>query len=175
MVKAGTFREDLLYRLDVIAIRVPPLREHPEDIPLLAEHFFARCAARNGKPLEGIAPEAMAALRAFPWPGNIRELQHAMERAVVMSAGPLVGLADLPPIVRGAQPDARLEIPGATLADIERDAILRTLESTGGSTTKAAAILGVTTRTIQYRLQEYRRAEKLDRPALVEGRGPEDA
>ena len=96
------------------------------------------------------------------------------DRVVVMSAGPLVGVADLPPAVRGAEADARLEIPGATLAAIERHAILTTLESTGGSTTKAAAILGVTTRTIQYRLQEYRRAEKLDRPALVGEQASDD-
>jgi DNA-binding NtrC family response regulator len=169
MVKAGKFREDLFYRLDVITIEMPALRDHAEDISLLAQHFFERYTHDNGKPLEGLTTAALQALRAYPWPGNVRELEHAIERAVVMSTGPMVDLADLPAIVRGA-PDPRFEpvaIPGTSLRDIERYAIMKTLEATGGSTSKAAAILDVTPRTIQYRLQEYRRAEKGMGPAIA--------
>ena len=184
MVKEGTFREDLFYRLNVITIDVPALRDHAEDIPLLAQHFFERCTHENGKPLEGITAAAMQAMRAYAWPGNVRELEHAIERAVVMSTGPMLGLDDLPPALRGAEVPlgAGIAIPGASLRDIERYAILKTLEATGGSTSKAAVILDVTPRTIQYRLQEYGRAHKGTGPAIAlrpapanPERGPDDA
>jgi DNA-binding NtrC family response regulator len=170
MVKEGTFREDLFYRLNVITIEMPALRDHAEDIALLAQHFFDRCTQDNGKPLEGITPAAMSALCGYAWPGNVRELEHAIERAVVMSTGPMLDLEDLPPAVRGAvvRLDAPVSIPGASLRDIERYAILKTLEAAGGSTSKAAAILDVTPRTIQYRLQEYRRADKGMGPAIAD-------
>jgi DNA-binding NtrC family response regulator len=169
MVKLGTFREDLYYRLHVIAIEVPALRDRAEDIAPLAQHCFARYTQDNGKPLEGFSPAALQALRAYRWPGNVRELEHAVERAVVMSAGPRVELEDLPPAVRGApiRLDAPIAIPGATLREIERYAILTTLEAAGGSTSRAAAILDVTARTIQYRLQDYRRADKTMGPAIA--------
>ncbi|MCX5743626.1 MAG: sigma-54 dependent transcriptional regulator [Proteobacteria bacterium] len=169
MVVAGTFREDLFYRLNVISIEVPALRDHLEDLPLLAHHFFERYTHDNGKPLEGISAAALGALRAHGWPGNVRELAHAIERAVVMSAGPMLELDDLPPTVRGLAValDGGIAIPGSTLHEVERYTILKTLEATGGSTTKAAAILDVTRRTIQYRLQEYRRADKTMGPALA--------
>jgi len=169
MVKVGTFREDLYYRLNVITIDLPALRDRPEDIAPLAQHFFDQATHDNGKPLEGISVAAWHAMRAYAWPGNVRELEHAIERAVVMSAGPMIELDDLPPAVRGAPVglDTPVAIPGASLRDIERYAILKTLESTGGSTSKAAAILDVTPRTIQYRLQEYRRAEKGMGPAIA--------
>ena len=180
MVKAGTFREDLYYRLNVIMIDLPALRDRPEDIAPLGQHFFDKATHDNGKPLEGISVAAWHAMRAYAWPGNVRELEHAIERAVVMSAGPMIELDDLPPAVRGATVglDTPVAIPGASLRDIERYAILKTLESTGGSTSKAAAILDVTPRTIQYRLQEYRRAEKGMGPAIArttsdQGREPD--
>ena len=169
MVKQGTFREDLFYRLNVITIAMPALRDHAEDIPVLAQHFFERCTHDNGKPLEGFTVAALQALRAYSWPGNVRELEHAIERAVVMCTGPQIDVDDLPPVVRGAPVELApaIAIPGTSLRDLERYAILKTLEATGGSTSKAAAILDVTPRTIQYRLQEYRRAEKGLVPAIA--------
>jgi two-component system response regulator HydG len=169
MVKQGAFREDLFYRLNVITIEVPPLRDRSDDIALLAHHFFERSTQDNGKPLEGFTPAALQALRAYPWPGNVRELEHAIERAVVMSHGPMVDLGDLPSPVRGAPErlDGELAIPGMSLRAVERYAIMKTLEATGGSTSKAAAILDVSPRTIQYRLQEYRRADKGMGPAIA--------
>ena len=166
MVKEGKFREDLFYRLDVVAIEMPPLRDRREDIPALAQHFLERFVEENGKPLVGFSPEALAALVGHEWPGNVRELENAIERAVVMSKGPHVEARDLPPALAGsAAPGARADadavtIPGSSMYEIERYAILKTLESTKGSTSKAAEILGISVRSIQYKLQEYRPAAK---------------
>jgi len=156
-VEDGLFREDLYYRLNVFSLHVPPLREHTTDIPLLAMYFLERQAKENGKALEGFSPEAMTILSRHTWPGNVRELENAVERAVVMARGKAIVPEDLPPALvstRVAQPDEP-RVPGASLAELERWAILRTLEVTGGSTSRAAEILGVSVRTIQYRLREY--------------------
>jgi DNA-binding NtrC family response regulator len=156
-VKSGRFREDLFYRLNVINIRVPPLNERRSDIPLLVDHFIARYAKENGKTVRGVDDQAMTRLLSYGWPGNVRELENVVERAVVLCDAELIGERHLPEDVRpvpfGASP---LQIPGVTLAELERYAILRTLEATGGSTSRAAAILGISPRTIQYRLKEYR-------------------
>jgi DNA-binding NtrC family response regulator len=160
MVAAATFREDLFYRLNVVTIDMPPLRQRPSDIPLLAAHFLDRFAAANGKTITGFTDDALARLAHYAWPGNVRELENAVERAVVVARGESITASDLPPGigVAVATSVARHEappIPGASLAEIERYAILKTLEQTGGSTSKAAEILGISTRKIQYRLQEY--------------------
>src|SRR5438477_1325185 len=102
-VKEGRFREDLFYRLNVIQVVMPPLRDRVEDVPLLADHFIARYAAKNGKPIRGLTREALAALESYPWPGNVRELEHAIERAVVLSQGAEIGLDDLPESVRAGR------------------------------------------------------------------------
>jgi two-component system response regulator HydG len=156
LVEEGRFRQDLYYRLNVVRLDVPPLRTRPSDIPVLADHFMRRFAAENDKLLLGFTEEAMAALLTQPWPGNVRELQNAVEQAVVLSKGDRVGVADLPlsKVVNNAD-SYRLMIPGVTLAEIERYAIMRTLDAVGGSPSKAAAILGISRRTIQYRLQEW--------------------
>jgi len=162
LVKAGKFREDLFYRLNVIAIETPTLRQRKGDILALATFFVERCAAENGKPIEGFTPEALEALIAHDWPGNVRELENAVERGVVMARTPRIELRDLPPALgdgHGHGTD-ELHIPGSTMREIERYAILRTLEATRGSTTKAAAILAISARTIQYKLQEFRAAEE---------------
>jgi DNA-binding NtrC family response regulator len=156
LIEKGEFREDLFYRLNVVTLEIPPLRERKSDIAPLATFFLARYADENGKKLEGFDDEALAALEGYPWPGNVRELENAIERAVVLSDGPRIGVAQLPANVaprptRGGSP----EIPGASLYDLERYAILRTLESCGGATSKAAAILGISSRKIQYKLHEY--------------------
>jgi len=164
-VKDGRFREDLFYRLNVINIRVPPLRERPTDIPLLAHAFLRRFASENEKKIAGFTADALAAMTSHPWRGNVRELENCVERAVVMCRGDVVELGDLPTGVgpssaRGANGEP--EVPGARLDELERHAILQTLEACGGSTSRAAKILGISVRKIQYRLREYSDAPPAD-------------
>jgi DNA-binding NtrC family response regulator len=160
-VSAGRFREDLFYRLNVVAIEMPALRERRSDIPLLAEHFLRRYAAENDKPGIAFSEEAMSRLIGHEWPGNVRELENAIERAVVMAAGDVVEAASLPSAVVPVQlSSAAPPVPGATLEELERYAILRTLEATGGSTSKAAHVLGISVRKIQYKLHAYHDAPK---------------
>jgi two-component system response regulator HydG len=153
-VRDGRFREDLYYRLNVVHIEMPALRLRGGDVVVLANHFLKRFALENHKRVDGFTDAARAKIIGYRWPGNVRALENAIERAVVLCEGPLVDAEDLPfessPEIHGA-----LRIPGATMAEIERFAITKTLESTEGSTTKAADILDISVRTIQYRLQEY--------------------
>ena len=156
-VKDGQFREDLYYRLNVVNIEMPPLRARPSDIPLLASHFLAKFARENEKQRDGFTDEALAQLANYEWPGNVRELENAIERAVVVSKKPRIGVEDFATAIASAQkrPDGMPAVPGAKMDDLERYAILKTLEHTGGSTSRAAEILGISPRTIQYRLQQY--------------------
>jgi len=157
-VKAGKFREDLYYRFNVVAVTLPPLRRRKADIPALAAHFIDKYARAYGKTIRGLTPGMLNALTAHDWPGNVRELENAIERAVVLCKGAELAADDLPATLRGPRPeqrDAAGLIPGATLAEIEREAILRTLELHGGSTSRAAEMLGISVRKIQYRLKEY--------------------
>ncbi|MBL8681159.1 MAG: sigma-54-dependent Fis family transcriptional regulator [Myxococcales bacterium] len=164
-VRKGLFREDLYYRLNVITLEVPPLRERRSDIGPLATFFLRRYAAENGKRLEGFSDDAMERLLAYPWPGNVRELEHAIERAVVLARGGNVEVEHLPANIQGGRAlsehasglGVKVQIPGMTIADLERVAILETLKSVGGSTSKAAKILGISPRKIQYKLHEYGR------------------
>jgi DNA-binding NtrC family response regulator len=150
------FREDLYYRLNVVTIDMPPLRARPSDIPLLASHFLAKYAHENGKTIDGFTDDALGQLRGYEWPGNVRELENAIERAVVISKKPQIGIEDFAAtIAKSTRSDGMPAIPGAKIADLERYAIMKTLEYVGGSTTRAAEILGISPRTIQYRLQEY--------------------
>jgi DNA-binding NtrC family response regulator len=161
-VKAGRFREDLYYRLNVVALEMPALRERIGDIPELVRFFIERYAPQSGKTIDGATPEALELLMAHTWPGNVRELENAIERATVMTTSSLIEPRHLPATVKPAArgPAGAPEIPGATMAELERYAILTTLEATGGSTTKAAEILGISPRTIQYRLHEYSAAPR---------------
>jgi two-component system, NtrC family, response regulator AtoC len=160
-VKAGKFREDLYYRLNVVTVDVPPLRARPTDIPLLAMHFVRRYAQENGKDVSGFTDDALERLSRYSWPGNVRELENAVERAVVVCKGSQVRSEDLAPTIKPAAAfDELPPIPGSSLAEIERYAILKTLEHTGGSTSKAAEVLGISPRKIQYRLQEYQNGHK---------------
>jgi DNA-binding NtrC family response regulator len=157
-VREGRFREDLFYRLNVVSIDVPPLRARADDIPILAGHFLRLYASENDKPMRGFTAEAMEVLMHHGWPGNVRELENAIERGVVVCTGQEIGEPDLPSRVTEAFPPAREaepRVPGATMAEVERHVIMRTLEHTGGSATRAAAILGVSPRTIQNRLRGY--------------------
>ena len=162
-VKAGKFREDLYYRLNVVAVTLPPLRRRKGDLPALASHFIEKYARLYGKDVRGLGPGTLNALLAHDWPGNVRELENAIERAVVLAQSQEITADDLPPSLRGARPDRREAgslIPGATLYEIEREAILRTLELVGGSTSRAAEMLGISARKIQYRMKEYAQMEQ---------------
>ena len=155
MVTDGKFREDLYYRLKVVVLDVPPLRARASDIPLLTEHFVRHYAAEEGKQIDGLSEAVMSALMEYPWPGNVRELQHAIEQAVVLVEGSTIGLDDLPTRPVPVDEPLRLIVPGVTLAEVERYAILKTLEAVNGSPSRAAGILGISRRTIQYRLREW--------------------
>jgi len=155
-ITRGTFREDLFYRLNVVTVELPPLRDRRGDIPALASFFLRRYAAENGKTLETFADDALATLLEYRWPGNVRELENVVERAVVLCDGPQIERKNLPPsVVPSAERGGAPPIPGSTIADLERYAILKTLEACGGSTSKAATVLGVSPRKIQYKLHEY--------------------
>jgi DNA-binding NtrC family response regulator len=176
-IRNGRFREDLFYRLNVVAVELPPLRERRGDIPVLASFFLRRYASENGKSIETFSDDALTALLEYQWPGNVRELENVVERAVVLCETPSIERRHLPPSVvpaedRGGPPP----IPGSTIADLERYAILRTLEACGGSTSKAATVLGVSPRKIQYKLHEYAlspEAQAAPRPDRGQHLGPE--
>jgi two-component system, NtrC family, response regulator HydG len=158
-VRAGRFRDDLYYRLNVVAVSLPALRARKADIPALVSHFIDLQARAAGKEISGVTPGTLSALFAYDWPGNVRELANVIERAVASAQGPEITADDLSPVLHGARPEestASALIPGATLFEIEREAILRTLDQCGGSTARAAEVLGVSIRKIQYRLKEYR-------------------
>jgi DNA-binding NtrC family response regulator len=168
MVAEGKFREDLYYRLNVISLEMPALRSRQSDVPLLAMHFLRKYGAENGKELRGFTSEALEHLTAYDWPGNVRELENVVERAVVMCNGPEVKLSDLPPQFAAVKPREGILIPGATMEEIERYAITKTLEATGGSTSRAAEILDISVRKIQYKLHEFESAPKSARPSVNE-------
>ncbi len=155
-IKRGAFREDLFYRLNVVAVELPPLHERRGDIPALASFFLRKYAAENGKTIETFADDALAALLEHRWPGNVRELENVIERAVVLCDSTRIEKKHLSPtVVPTGDGEAMPPVPGSTIADLERYAILKTLEACGGSTSKAATVLGVSPRKIQYKLHEY--------------------
>jgi DNA-binding NtrC family response regulator len=155
-VQTGRFRKDLFYRLNVIHLLLPPLRERVEDIPLLALHFLDKFCLENNHPPMGFTPEAMAAIKRYSWPGNIRELQNVVERAVALCTGNMVELADLPDEIRRHSPaDDQIVIPvGASMEEIEQLAILQTLKKTHGDKELAARLLGIGLATLYRRLKE---------------------
>ncbi len=158
-VRAGRFRDDLYYRLNIVSMALPALRARKSDIPALASHFLETGAGAAEKGISGFTAGALSVLFAYDWPGNVRELENVVARAIGPARGPEVGAEDLPPVLHGASPESSTVsalIPGATLFEIEREAILRTLDQCGGSTARAAEVLGVSVRKIQYRLKEYR-------------------
>jgi two-component system response regulator HydG len=166
LVAAGGFREDLFYRLNVVAIHLPSLRERADDIPLLATSFLQQYADANARPARGFDDAALAALVAYPWPGNIRELQNVVERAVVLANGEAIALHHLPSEMLDVHPALTPRIPGASMEELERYAILSTLQANGGSTVKAAATLGISVRKIQYRLQQYAKSTRSGLPSV---------
>ena len=164
-VKANRFREDLFFRLRVIELQVPPLRERPEDILPLARQALARSASREKLPLKELSPEASRRVLAHPWPGNVRELLNAMERALVLSPGKRIEASDLPPDVK--QPAAAARHPGEqrTLAEIEREAILTTLAAERGSRARTAERLAIGQATLFRKLKQYQAEGHLVAPA----------
>jgi two-component system, NtrC family, response regulator HydG len=158
-VKEGFFREDLFYRLNVVPLTVPPLRERKEDIPLLADHFLALFREKNRKPIQAISGKALDLLMRYEWPGNIRELGNCIERAVIMARDEVIVPVDLPPQIQMlSREDGKAEfvIPsGISLDTMERALIVKTLEDTGGNRTRTAEILGINRRTLQNKLKLY--------------------
>ena len=156
-VEAGRFREDLFYRLNVIAITAPPLRARREDVPLLVDHFLGVYCRKNGRARLGVAPEVMQKLLDYAWPGNVRELENVIERAAVLCRGESIGLSDLPEAVAQASAAAPsvLSFPiGTPLEEVEGRLIRETLRHTSGDKTLAAQLLGISTRTIYRKLDE---------------------
>ena len=164
----GSFREDLYYRLNVVHIEMPPLRLRGHDVIILAEHFLQKFARENHRRIEGLSHDARVKILSHSWPGNVRELENAMERAVVFSEGALVEAQALPfdSVPTGLDD---ILVPGASLAEIERYAITKTLAAVHGSTSRAAEILQVSVRTIQYRLHAYAGVELEASQADVDG------
>jgi DNA-binding NtrC family response regulator len=155
-IEKGNFREDLYYRLNVVNILVPPLRERKDDLPLLITAFLKEFARENGKTIEGIDDKARAALYAYDWPGNVRELRNCMESAVVMTRGPVITAEDLPPTMRSQNDPGWIRIPvGATLDEAERIIIRDTLSVQKGNKSRAAEVLGMGRKTLHRRLAEW--------------------
>ncbi|MDR3173347.1 MAG: sigma-54 dependent transcriptional regulator [Treponema sp.] len=155
-IEKGNFREDLYFRLNVVNIHVPPLRERKDDIPLLIAVFLREFAGENGKTIEGVSEKARAALYAYDWPGNVRELRNCVESAVVMTPGPLIGVEDLPPTLRQGNDEGWIRIPlGSSLEDAEKIIIRDTLSSQRGNKSKTADVLGIGRKTLHRKLAEF--------------------
>jgi two-component system response regulator PilR (NtrC family) len=170
-VADGQLREDLFYRLNVIPIHLPPLRERPEDVPLLVAYFNDKISRAVGKTVRGVAADALAILEAYPWPGNVRELENVIERAIVLGSGDLITADTLPQTLTrpGDTGDAVLPVPAegidleAALERIEQQCIQQALERTGGNQTRAAELLRLSFRQFRYKLQKY--GPQVDHPS----------
>jgi two-component system response regulator AtoC len=161
-VKAGRFREDLFYRLNVLPIVVPPLRARREDIPLLIDHFVAKNNARLGTSIRGLDTEARRVLCEYGWPGNVRELENSIERAMVLSEGDLIVAADLPDRIREARDPMQVQLASGELSIkkttrvIEEMLIRRALQKTKGNRTRAAEVLELSHRALLYKIKDYK-------------------
>jgi len=169
-IREGRFREDLYYRLNVINLELPPLRERREDIGLLTDNFLVKYAAKNKKDIKGFSSQSARILNNYDWPGNVRELENAVERAVVMAKNEFIEPDNLPSNISQSLKKAKKDtfrIPsGTTMKEIEKKVILETLQTTNGSKSKAAKILGISTRKIEYKIKEWSNDE--DSKALKE-------
>ncbi len=155
-IEKGTFREDLFYRLNVVNIHVPPLRERKEDISLLAAAFLKELSEENGKKIDGIDPKAYLALYEYNWPGNIRELRNCIESSVVMCKGNIITLEDMPPSITADSSSDYIKLtPGISLEDAEKEVIRMTLIHQKGNKTKTAEVLGIGRKTLHRKIQEY--------------------
>jgi len=151
-IEKQEFREDLYYRLNVVSIELPPLRERKEDIPLLAEHFLHKFAMENQKEITGFSPEAMEFVLDYEWPGNVRELENAVERAVILAKDSIITIADLP---QENLSQVRLASTGKNLKEVEKNHVLNVLRETGGNYSEAARILGISRMTLYNKAREY--------------------
>lgn len=159
VVAAGNFREDLFYRLNVIALTAPPLRNRREDIPLLVDHFLGIYCSKNRRPRLEVSPEVLLRLRDYAWPGNVRELENTMERAAVLCRSNVLGLADLPESIvnsRTTAPESLTFNVGTPLAEVEQQLITETLRYTAGDKSLAAQLLGISARTIYRKVDEFK-------------------
>jgi DNA-binding NtrC family response regulator len=159
-VSRGAFRDDLYYRLNVVQIVVPPLRERIADVPLLVEHFIRRDRRRFNKPVEGLSAEALTALQAYRWPGNVRELENVIERCVVLAEGPVIGLNDLPLDVLLPQQATRVRAAAAlplneATDQFERQIVLRVLERVNWNLTEAGRILAIHRNSLRVKLARW--------------------
>ena len=169
MVADGTFRDDLYYRLAVVSIRMPPLRERSDDIPFLVDHFLSKHAERLGRERPTAERGVYSAFNLYAWPGNIRELENVIERALVLDKDGVIGLDDLPERLRTREhrvANLRMELPdeGISLEDVERELLLAALHKHGWNQTRAAAFLNITRSTLLYRMQKFG-LEKEKKPA----------
>jgi DNA-binding NtrC family response regulator len=162
LVREGKFRSDLYYRLNVLLIEVPPLRDRPEDVPLLAQHFVQAFSREFKRHVSGLSPSALAALQAYAWPGNVRELRNLVERAVLLSEADVLGPADFDSLRAGVagpvgSSTGAFDLPpdGVNLEDVERVLVVQALERTGGNQTRAAALLGLHRDQIRYRIEKF--------------------
>jgi len=156
-VRRGAFREDLYYRLNVVMLTVPPLRERGDDITLLVRHFAALFAQKNRRRLEGITPECINLLRRYPWPGNVRELENAIERGIILMRGEQLTEKSLPLTIQkmAEEQDAVASARPLSLSEVEKEMIFQTLDETGGNKSEAARRLGITRKTLQNKLNKY--------------------
>ena len=162
MVREKRFREDLYYRLNVITITVPPLRERREDVRVLAQHFLRVYAAKNNRRIDGFTDEAARRLEGYHWPGNVRELENVIERGVVLAHGQLMEVGDLTEEIAGATPVPEVVLSiriGTPLAEAEKRLLEETLRLTKGNQTFAAKLLGIDVRTVSRKLQAWREDE----------------
>jgi two-component system, NtrC family, response regulator AtoC len=156
LVDSGSFREDLYYRLNVVTITIPPLRERPEDTPVLAQYFVQQFGSAKEKHVTGISPEAMDLLSRYSWPGNVRELEHVIERAIVLTPHPIIMPHDLPEAVQAVAHEPREQSRGwITLDRLEQDYIMRVLDAHQRDIGRAADILGIHRKTLLRKLRRY--------------------
>jgi two-component system response regulator HydG len=161
-IENGKFREDLFYRLNVVTLFVPPLRERKEDIPLLAQHFLQLFTEKNNKKIKGFTPQAMEKLLKYSWPGNVRELMNAVERAVVLSRTEYLDAEEITllmgdnPTIKEAEPCTQENVP---LDEVEKRTIMETLNSAGGNKSEAARRLGITRKTLRAKLERYENSD----------------
>lgn len=159
LVAAGKFREDLFYRLSIININMPPLREHPEDIPLLIKHFLKKFTADTQKDIRTLSIDALKLMQSFPWPGNVRQIENALESAVAMCEGNMIRVRDLPLELQDLPVETDADLPKGSLPQVvesvERRLILKAMEQSGGIKAQAAKHLGITERILSYKIDKY--------------------
>ena len=157
LVNEGKFRDDLFYRLSVVSVSLPPLRERREDIPLLANAFLGQCSRDNNKPVREMTPEALNVLMAYDWPGNVRELRNTIEQMVVLARAERLTLRDVPAAIRGGADLTKISVvrTGMTVEEAERQLIVQALKETGGNRTRAAEKIGISRRTLHRKLKKY--------------------